>query len=57
MLQLQIIHLTTIEPNKGYGYVRVEDIGTEFNVKSNPRYGFIKGKYRFVPIEILDKQD
>ncbi|WP_231434336.1 hypothetical protein [Candidatus Nanopusillus massiliensis] len=49
--------MTTIEPNKGYGYVRVEDIGTEFNVKSNPRYGFIKGKYRFVPIEILDKQD
>jgi len=45
---------TTIEPNKGYGYVRVEDIGPEFNVKSNPRYGFIKGKYRFVPIEILD---
>lgn len=45
---------TTIDPNKGIGYVRVEDVGPEFGVRSNPRYGFIKGKYRFVPIEIVD---
>lgn len=45
---------TTIEPNKGIGYVRVEDVGPEFGVRSNPRYGFIKGKYRFVPVEIVD---
>ncbi|MGC9133458.1 MAG: redox-regulated ATPase YchF [Nanopusillaceae archaeon] len=45
---------TTIEPNKGVGYVRVEDVGPEFGVQSNPRYGYIKGKYRFVPIEIID---
>ncbi len=45
---------TTIEPNKGIGFVRVEDPGKEFGVKSNPRYGFIKGIYRFVPVEIID---
>ncbi len=45
---------TTIDPNRGIGYVRVEDPGFEFNVKSNPRYGFIKGKYRFVPVELID---
>jgi len=45
---------TTIEANKGIGYVRVEDPGYEFGVASNPRYGFLKGKYRFVPIEIID---
>ncbi len=45
---------TTIEPNKGVGYVRVLDPGFEFNVTSNPKYGFIKGKYRFVPVELVD---
>ncbi|AAR39308.1 NEQ463 [Nanoarchaeum equitans Kin4-M] len=44
----------TIEPNKGVAYVRVEDVGPEFGVISNPRHGFIKGKYRFVPIEVID---
>ncbi len=44
----------TIEPNKGIAYVRVEDVGPEFGVKSNPRQGFIKGKYRFVPVEVMD---
>ena len=44
----------TIEPNKGIAYVRVKDVGPEFGVKSNPRQGFIKGDYRFVPIEVMD---
>ena len=44
----------TIDPNVGTAYVRVEDVGPEFNVKSNPRQGFIKGKYRFVPVELMD---
>jgi ribosome-binding ATPase YchF (GTP1/OBG family) len=34
--------------------VRVEDIGEEFGVKSQPRHGFIMGKYRFVPVEVVD---
>ncbi len=45
---------TTIKANEGIAYVRVEDIGPEFNVKSEPRQGFIAGKWRFVPIKLLD---
>ncbi len=45
---------TTIEPNEGVGYVRVLDPGPEFGVKSNPRTGFIMGKWRFVPVRIMD---
>ncbi|NPA22337.1 MAG: redox-regulated ATPase YchF [Candidatus Micrarchaeota archaeon] len=45
---------TTIEPNVGVGYVRVEDLGVELGVQSNPRSGFILGKYRFVPVKIID---
>ncbi len=45
---------TTIEPNKGIGYVRVEDPAPEFGLQSNPREGFIMGRWRFVPIEIID---
>lgn len=44
----------TIKPNHGVGYVRVVDVGPDFNVVSNPRDGFILGKYRFVPVEMLD---
>jgi len=45
---------TTIKPNVGIAYVRVEDAGKEFNVQSQPRQGFIKGDYRFVPITLID---
>jgi len=44
----------TIDPNLGTAFVRVKDVGPEFGVKSNPRYGFIKGDYRFVPVEVMD---
>ncbi len=45
---------TTIEPNTGIGFVRVEDIGYELGVQSQPRNGFILGKYRFVGIKLID---
>jgi len=45
---------TTIEPNEAIAYVRVEDIGPEFGVISQPRNGFILGKYRFVGIKLID---
>ncbi|NMA44867.1 MAG: redox-regulated ATPase YchF [Candidatus Diapherotrites archaeon] len=50
---------TTIEPNKGIGFVRVEDAGKFFGVTSNPKHGFlIKNKnndpIRYVPIELID---
>ena len=45
---------TTIEPNKGTGFVRVEDAGKFFGVKSNPRNGFIHNGIRYVPVELID---
>ncbi len=45
---------TTIEPNEGFGYVRVRDPGLEMGLKPNPRRGFLLGKYRFVPVKLLD---
>jgi len=50
---------TTITPNKGIGFVRVEDAGKFFNVVSNPRHGFLvnedpKNPIRYVPVELID---
>jgi len=45
---------TTIEPNKGTGFVRVECVEKEFGVKCNPRHGYCKDGTRFVPVELID---
>jgi len=50
---------TTINPNKGIGFVRVEDAGKFFGVISNPRHGFLvnedpKNPIRYVPVELID---
>ena len=45
---------TTIEPNKGTGFVRVDCIDKEFDVQCNPRHGFCKNGTRFVPVELVD---
>jgi ribosome-binding ATPase len=45
---------TTIQPNKGMGFVRVEDAGKFFGVISNPRNGFVHNDTRYVPIELID---
>lgn len=45
---------TTIEPNKGIGFVRVECVDKEFNTQCNPRSGFCTNHVRFVPVELLD---
>ena len=45
---------TTIKPNHGTGYVRVECVDNEFNVKCNPRFGYCIDGKRFVPVELLD---
>jgi len=50
---------TTIEPNKGMGFIRVEDAGKYFGVISNPRHGFLvddkeTGPIRYVPVELID---
>ncbi|MEM2121039.1 MAG: redox-regulated ATPase YchF [Candidatus Woesearchaeota archaeon] len=45
---------TTLKPNHGIAYVRVESVGKEFNVVEKPKSGFVLGNYRFVPFEVLD---
>ncbi|MBU2104818.1 MAG: redox-regulated ATPase YchF [Nanoarchaeota archaeon] len=44
----------TIEPNHGVGYVRVECLCRDFNVKCNPQKGYCVDRQRFVPIELMD---
>ena len=48
---------TTIKPNRGIAYVKIEDLAPEFGKISNPREGYVKGskgKYRIVPFELMD---
>ncbi len=45
---------TTIKPNHGIGYVRVECIDKEFNTQCNPNHGFCVNHQRFVPIDLMD---
>lgn len=45
---------TTIEPNKGIGFVRTPCADAFFNVQCNPRHGFCANHTRFVPVEIMD---
>ncbi|MFC1728358.1 redox-regulated ATPase YchF [Nanoarchaeota archaeon] len=45
---------TTIKPNHGTGYVKVECAETHFKVKCNPRFGFCIDGKRFVPVDMLD---
>ncbi|MEM3405850.1 MAG: redox-regulated ATPase YchF [Candidatus Pacearchaeota archaeon] len=44
----------TIKPNHGIGYVKIDCIDKDFNVKCNPREGYCINSKRFVPIELLD---
>ncbi len=45
---------TTIEPNKGIGFIRIDCIDKEFNVQCNPRTGHCVKGQRFVPVELID---
>ncbi len=45
---------TTIDKNEGIAYVRVKRVDKEFNKIANPRFGFLAGDYRFVPIKLID---
>ena len=45
---------TTIKPNHGVGYVKVDCIDRELGVQCQPNHGFcIKGN-RFVPVDLMD---
>jgi len=45
---------TTIKPNHGTGFVKVDCVDKEFNVQCNPRFGYCINGKRFVPVEMLD---
>ncbi len=45
---------TTISPNHGVGFVRVECVEKELKVKCNPRVGVCRGGIRFVPVDLID---
>jgi len=44
----------TIKPNHGVGYVKIDCIDKEFNVKCMPRTGYCINGKRFIPVEIMD---
>jgi len=45
---------TTIKPNHGVGYVKVDCIDKEFDTQCNPNHGFCINHNRFVPIDLMD---
>ena len=48
------VPFTTVEPNVGIGYVRVECHCVELGLQCSPRNSFIMGRYRFVPVQLID---
>lgn len=48
------VPFTTITPNIGIGYVIVDCVEKEFNVKCKPKTGFCKNGERFVPVKLID---
>ncbi|NCO11559.1 hypothetical protein CO038_00380 [Candidatus Pacearchaeota archaeon CG_4_9_14_0_2_um_filter_39_13] len=45
---------TTIKPNHAMAYVRIKDLAVDFGKHSNPREGYVKKDFRFVPFELMD---
>lgn len=45
---------TTIEPNKGIGYVKVKCVCRELGVTDNPRNSVCIEGWRFIPVELID---
>ena len=45
---------TTIKPNHAMGFVKVDDPALQFGKHSNPRFGYVTGKWRFVPVDLID---
>ncbi len=44
----------TIKPNHGMAYVKIHDLAADFGKVSNPREGYVKNGWRFVPVELFD---
>ncbi len=45
---------TTIKPNSGVGFVKVDCVDKELNTQCNPREGYCVNHKRFVPVQVLD---
>lgn len=47
---------TTIKPNHAVGFVKIHDVAQEeqFGKIANPRMGYVQGKWRFVPVDLID---
>src|SRR3989344_893984 len=45
---------TTIKPNSGVGYVKIDCADQFFNKQCIPREGYCKNHKRFVPVQMLD---
>ena len=44
----------TVKPNEGIGFVKVDCVDKEFNVKCQPKHGYCKDNKRFIPVQMLD---
>jgi len=44
----------TIKANHAMAYVKINDLAKEFGKVSNPREGYVKDGFRFVPFELMD---
>ncbi len=45
---------TTIAKNEGIGFVKVDCVDKEFNVKCNAKFGYCIENKRFVPVQMID---
>lgn len=53
-ISIESYPFTTIEPNEGVGYVKIDCIDKEFNTNCTPKKGFCIKNKRFIPIKLLD---
>lgn len=45
---------TTIKPNMGVGFVKIDCVCKDFGKQCNPREGYSEKGYRFVPVKLMD---
>ncbi|MCF7866118.1 redox-regulated ATPase YchF [Candidatus Woesearchaeota archaeon] len=45
---------TTIKPNHAVGFVKIKDAAKDFGKVANPRMGYVKNDWRFVPVDLMD---
>ena len=44
----------TIKANEGVGFIKVDCVDKEFDVKCQPKHGYCSNNKRFVPVQMLD---